>query len=977
MDPFKQLIWVEEKAYLMERCMRCCGMQRSVRYTKGLEKDFEGKLYLAREVLLSGSDGTVAGPGAGIIGVGHLIVTSQGVVDVAKGWTTEDRGVGEIEGFGLELKFGGAVEADPLFEADLSLLCVGCANLAGDGKDRRGGVGSKADLAVSGVTCAKCLNVVGVVEPGLVATVSSGTDVIAPAAGVGVIGRNIVASGCSTDGCTAGVLEDPVELPAADELVDDAVGVVEEGGSATEGKGIEAADGKVVGAVCTVYGNIGSSVDEAGFSVVEEIRGIHRFGVGERDEDTQAAKEGVLVRDTALQLSLKRVVVAISDRHVVVVDRGELGERREELRLLDGRALAKIGCRIDMAVKGVWDLIVEVRTVIGVALCELCGCECVHLGSDTEACGDVTNIRHVKDGFEGTSRLEAKGVLADEGNLAVALIVADAVADLGEKARGAARRCDGTGGVGSAGVEVAAWGLATVKAGGVVGRLLPAALAAEFDTETGGEAKAAAKNERGGNGKGDTDLGQEVANEVLVGGEVGRGELIAAEERVGNATCSVEDGGDRVDAGRAESRGELLVAIHGGSFGLPTEAQIKGQILAGLPVILDVGGVIVIALVAGVEPVDGTAVGIAEEDGSDAIAIADIMVGILLGELLGKGELAVRASDAAGDVVEEHAFEAVVQAVRADGLVLGDGEVVGLEGGVGGEVITDEVGSAAVEHVDFGREGRRGSGNDGHVETHAGSGEGGRGETGCGASIGIFADGAIPGGADVKDAGRGEGVGDVEDGRVGGAVIVDVALRDGGGETGGVAILLSAEVDEHAVSTGLVGEVMIDTNHGLVVGVATRISRNVIITVVVAGDVGLGEELEEAEADSADAVGGDGVIGKLVASVILAGVLADCLAACGGGIVDVVSAGRGEVFGQVDAAIDSGEHVGGSDADDNADGEDFTPSFEGEEEVGVFAPGVPPDSAAELVLVVEGLGRILLVELEGVGVEDGVAPEVV
>src|ERR1700744_2921853 len=122
--------------------MGCCTMQRSVRYANGLEKHFEGELDLAREVLLGSSDGAVAGPGARIIGVVHLIVTSKGVVDVAEVRTTEDRGVGEIEGFGLELEFGCSVEADPLFEADLTLLRVGCTNLAGDGQDRGGGVGS-------------------------------------------------------------------------------------------------------------------------------------------------------------------------------------------------------------------------------------------------------------------------------------------------------------------------------------------------------------------------------------------------------------------------------------------------------------------------------------------------------------------------------------------------------------------------------------------------------------------------------------------------------------------------------------------------------------------------------------------------------------------------------------------------------------------------------------------------------------------
>lgn len=43
-----------------------------------LEEHLERKLQLTREVLLGGSDGAIAGPGAWIIGINHLAVAVRG-----------------------------------------------------------------------------------------------------------------------------------------------------------------------------------------------------------------------------------------------------------------------------------------------------------------------------------------------------------------------------------------------------------------------------------------------------------------------------------------------------------------------------------------------------------------------------------------------------------------------------------------------------------------------------------------------------------------------------------------------------------------------------------------------------------------------------------------------------------------------------------------------------------------------------------
>ena len=292
-------------------------------------------------------------------------------------------------------------------------------------------------------------------------------------------------------------------------------------------------------------------------------------------------------------------------------------------------------------------------------------------------------------------------------------------------------------------------------------------------------------------------------------------------------------------------------------------------------------------------------------------------------------------------------------------------------------MITDEVCRAAVVHIDFRRKVGTRRRDHRHVQAEAGGGEGFGREAGSRSTVGIFADRAIPRSAHIHHAAGRKRMRNVKNRSERRAMIIDVALGDGRGQTGTVAVLLAPKEDEHAVGTSLVGKVVVDPDHGLVVRIPTGIRSDVVVAVDVACNVGFWQKPKKRQSNGADAVCRYRVVGKLVASVLLARTLTSNSATRGAGVVNVVAAGGSEVVGQVDAAIGAREHVRGSNTRNDANRQHFAPSFKGEEEVRMLFPGVAADRPAELVLVVGRFRRILLVQLKGVRVEDGIAPEFV
>src|ERR1700756_6003090 len=99
---------------------------------------------------------------------------------------------------------------------------------------------------------------------------------------------------------------------------------------------------------------------------------------------------------------------------------------------------------------------------------------------------------------------------------------------------------------------------------------------------------------------------------------------------------------DGIHAARTKSCREAVIAISRRAFRLPPQTDIESKITMNFPIVLCIEGVVVVTLVCGKKIIYRAVVRRSQQKRSDAVAVADIVIWILLRILVGKRKPPIR-----------------------------------------------------------------------------------------------------------------------------------------------------------------------------------------------------------------------------------------------------------------------------------------------------------------------------------------------